>query len=203
MKKVALILIIVSFTVMVKAQKSSNEFKPFKVDLSLGFAKPSGEGAKGGILISLEPKYSINDNIAVGLRMESALMARTAIEGESADIKACGSYLATGDYYFSNKTFRPFAGLGLGFYKVYGQTVSVNSLTDDDFSIGYKATSKFGSMIRAGFEAGHFRMGLEYNLIGKSDINVGLGDLALVNVKQKNNYLGIKIGVCFGGGRVK
>jgi hypothetical protein len=41
-------------------------------------------------------------------------------------------------------------------------------------------------MLRGGFEFGHFRAGLEYNIIG-----------------ERNNYLGIKLGVCFGGGRLE
>lgn len=180
------------------AQKPN--FKPFKVDVSLGYAIPGGDGGKAGVLFAGEPKYAIRPNISVGLRMEAALMARFSgynDEGEKldADIKAAGSYVATADYYINdNYSFHPFIGAGAGIYTMAGLTVDDGTGTIDE------GGSKFGGLIRAGFEAGHFRMGFEYNLVPKRtikgyDIN---GDLA--DVDSKNSYIGIKIGVCFGGG---
>jgi len=53
-----------------------------------------------------------------------------------------------------------------------------------------QAASKFGFAPRAGFELGHFRTALEYNIAGKTgSIN--------------NNYLSIKLGFFIGGGRNK
>jgi hypothetical protein len=59
-------------------------------------------------------------------------------------------------------------------------------------------------MIRAGIEASHFRAGIEYNLVPKttftgydSNGNITSG------LTSPNSYIGIKIGVCFGGGRLK
>ncbi|MBS1602761.1 MAG: hypothetical protein JST42_08845, partial [Bacteroidetes bacterium] len=48
-------------------------FKPFKVDVSFGYAMPAGSGAKGGVLFAVEPKYAVLDQLAVGLRMEAAV----------------------------------------------------------------------------------------------------------------------------------
>lgn len=162
-------------------------FKPFKVDISLGYASPSGgQGAKGGALFAIEPKYALNDNLTLGLRLESALMVRANINSTTAettgDVKASGSYLATADYYFNTEDFRPFVGIGAGLY----QTATADlSSTGDAIATG----SKFGVAPRAGFEYKHFRMGLEYNIAGKT---------GTVN----NSYLGVKFGVCIGGGRI-
>gem|GEM_PF-4978785 len=41
-------------------------------------------------------------------------------------------------------------------------------------------------MFRGGFEAGHFRFGIEYNLVGST------------NFSPKNNYISFKVG-CFSG----
>ena len=38
----------------------------------------------------------------------------------------------------------------------------------DNGTIGAGPATKFGGMIRAGFEVSHFRLGIEYNLIGNS-----------------------------------
>jgi hypothetical protein len=56
-------------------------------------------------------------------------------------------------------------------------------------------------MIRAGVEISHFRAGIEYNLIPKTtytgfDSNGNLTE----GLTSKNSYIGIKVGVCFGGG---
>src|SRR5687767_12754395 len=116
MKKVFLIGAFMAGAFFANAQ--STTFKPFKVDVAFGYAIPGGEGSKGGVVFAIEPKYAINDNISLGLRMEAAVTARGYVDanGEtgSAEVKASGSYLATGDYYFNTNKFRPFAGLGLG-----------------------------------------------------------------------------------------
>ena len=155
-------------------------FKKFKVDVSLGYAMPqesSGSGPKAGALFVIEPKYAVMDELSVGLRMEAAVMASIDAAGEKGSAKANASYLATGDYYFSNNKFRPFAGAGAGIFTY----ASVSS--DDDFET-IPVASKFGFMARGGFEYGHLRLGVEYNFVG-----------------NKMGYLGLKIGAVIGGGR--
>lgn len=157
-------------------------FKKFKVDVSLGYAIPqesTGSGHKAGVLFVIEPKYAVLDQISVGLRMEGAAMVNVNNDGESGDAKVNASYLATGDYYFSNNKFRPFAGAGAGIYK----HASVH--VDGDSEVGdIPVSSHFGGMARAGFEYGHLRVGVEYNF-----------------VPEKSGYLGLKIGAVIGGGR--
>lgn len=165
-------------------------FKPFKVNLSLGFAMPSGSGTKGGALFALEPKYAVMDQLALGLRLEAAVMARGVVgsggQEFSGSASANLSYVATGDYYFSNKGFRPFLGAGAGIFTLANVEIDSNNPNAPD---NIPSESKFGFMTRGGFEAGHFRLGVEYNIIPQSAGGV------------KNNYLGIKIGVNIGGGR--
>ena len=181
-----------------KAQTPTGAYKPFKVDIAFGGAIPSGSGSKGGVLFAIEPKYAVMDQLSVGLRIEGAITARGFVDNEgytaSAKVAASSSYLATGDYYFSNNTFRPFAGAGVGIFQL--ASASFDQSTE---SIG--ASSKFGGMVRAGFEIGHFRMGLEYNLIGKSTETVQDGTPNPPSISSKNSYLGIKIGFFIGGGK--
>jgi len=200
MKKNFLILAfgtIVSFSAIAQ---SDSDLKPFKVDVSLGYAIPAGSGAKGGVLFAIEPKYAVMSQLAVGLRMEAAVIAR--FSGYDADgyptnthVKAAGSYLATGDYYFSdNYSFRPFAGAGAGIFTLAAAEINSN---EEAISGG----TKFGGMIRGGIEMSHFRLGVEYNIVPTTkfsgfDTN---GDPATLT--SKNSYLGIKLGVCIGGGR--
>lgn len=185
-----------------KSQESAGAaFKPFKVDVSVGYAIPGGEGAKGGVLFALEPKYAVIPSLSVGIRAEAAVVARFSGYDETGapldvSVKAAGSYLATGDYYLmSSYSFRPFVGAGVGIFSLAG--ADVNS-TSSNVSGG----SKFGGMTRIGFEASHFRFGFEYNIVPKTtfegyDEN---GDYQ-TGLTSNNNYIGIKLGVCFGGGK--
>ena len=192
-----------SFTTAVNAQFVSHNFKPFRVDVMLGYAIPSGPGAKGGVAVSLEPKYSIIDKVSVGLRMEAAITARGYVKSDgsavSADVKASGSYLFTGDYYYTNKFFRPFSGVGTGIFSLASASVSA---TAQNGTASASGGTKFGGMVRSGFDLGHFRFVAEYNLIGKStqivtdDQGVPTGTAQI-----KNSYASIKLGFFFGGGR--
>src|SRR4051812_38796300 len=115
MKKIFLVLTVgVIFSLSAIAQDKS-DLKPFKCDVSFGYAIPSGSGSKGGLLFVVEPKYSIMDSkLALGLRLEGTVVARFGGYDQDgyptdASVKFSSSYLATGDYYFTdNYKFRPF-----------------------------------------------------------------------------------------------
>lgn len=201
MKNFLAIFILSSTIALSTKGQDAVHLKPLKVDLSIGYAIPGGEGVKGGILFAVEPKYAVIPNLAIGLRMEGAIIAK--FNGYDADgnaldtkVQAAGSYLATGDYYFTdNYALRPFAGGGAGIFSIAG--IEVNS-TSGKVSGG----SKFGGMLRAGIEAGHFRIGVEYNIVPKTifegyDSN---GDYR-TGLTSDNGYVGIKIGACIGGGK--
>jgi outer membrane protein X len=204
MKKIAFSILLLSGVVFAKAQIES-PFKPFKVDASLGYAMPGGTGAKGGVLFALEPKYEVIPNLSVGLRMEIAVMVRGQIENTSSsstakvDAKAAGSYLLTGDYYFTQTKVRPFGGLGLGIYKLAAASATSDGTTTSTASAS--AGSKFGEMVRAGVELSHFRIGLEYNIVPSTKVDMVNSSGVHTTASAKNGYLGIKAGFVIGGGR--
>jgi outer membrane protein X len=178
-------------------------FQAFKVGLVSGYAIPSsGSGSKASGLLALEPQYALNDNFSLGLRLEAAYMIRVADNGangtdagSNTNLKLNASYMVTGDYYFSTNTFRPFIGTGIGLYTVHSVAVVADGSLSPDIS-----ETKFGAFPRVGFEAGRFRVAVEYNLVAKTTLNDLAGSSA---GSVNNNYLGIKIGTVFGGGRKK
>jgi len=186
MKKLIIFAVTVCIFQLANAQETktnSTVFKKFKVDISLGYASPQesgGSGTKAGVLFVVEPKYAVMDELSVGLRMEGAAMANVSKDGESGNAKANYSYVATGDFYFSNNKFRPFVGAGAGIFTFASVGLGDN---DTDFE-NLPTSSKFGFMTRAGFEYGHLRLGVEYNFVG-----------------DKMGYLGLKLGAVIGGGR--
>lgn len=181
--------------------QNESEYNPIKVDLSLGYALPSGNGAKGGVLFVFEPKYSFLNNVSVGLRVETAVMARgvessNAFSSSNTEIKASGSYILTGDYYLtSNRSFRPFVGTGVGMFRLAAATVATAGADVSELKV------KFGAMFRIGFEANWLRVGFEYNLIPDSKFTSQNG--TPTEFTYKNSYIGLKLGVCLGGKKKK
>lgn len=193
MKKVFLAIIaLVVFTTGYSQKKDG-----FRVGLDFGFVPSSGGG---GALFSLEPKYNIEDNMNIGLRIGVAGKVRNvnfSDSNSSAKASASNSYVATYDYYFNKaeKTFVPYLGAGLGYYSIanveYDDTDNSNDLNID-------ASGKMGGLIRGGFELGKFRMGLEYNLVPESTFQDITGNK---KGTVANSYFGIHLGFFVGGGK--
>lgn len=167
----------------------STDYKAFKVDVGGEYAIPSGDGAKAGIGFYLEPKYNITNNIAVGLKMETAIMAAESVAGASVDISAVNTYQFTGDYYFSNNYVRPFGGLGVGLYSLGSATFSAIDEEGNTADLTLDYGTKFGFAPRVGVLIGHFRLGLEYNVITGLESGVD------------KNYMALKLGWEIGGGK--
>ena len=194
--------VLIALFALVTFSASAQEFKPFKVNLSLGFAKPLGGTASGGFLFAVEPKYGLSDNFDVGVRLESALVARSVERNgntTTGDIAGLSSALLTGNYTIGEGGFRPFVGAGVGIFSVSsGGTVTImDGQTPQDLT--FTSQTKFGAMVRAGFKTGHFVLGVEYNAVPVSTVSTI--QASSITLDSKNSYLGIKLGFDIGGGR--
>jgi outer membrane protein X len=190
MKKPFTLAVLITVAFLTNAQtEKTRMYKPFKVDISAGFALPlGGEGTKAGGVFAIEPKYAIVDAFALGFRLEGAALARVVSSNGvdyTGDAVANASYLLTGDFYLSNHNMRPFVGAGTGSFEI--AAADINQPLPDVIPTEHK----FGFMIRGGFEVSHFRLGVEYNIVGSTDLS------------PHNNYIGFKIGGFFGGGKYK
>jgi opacity protein-like surface antigen len=175
------------------------EYKKFKVGLGLGYAVPSK--GSGGVLLYVEPMYRIQDNLTVGLRLESAALVGDIPTGATATLNASAvtSYTLNGQYYFgSGSTFRPFAGVGLGMFSVAAATTDIGG-TSVQLSA---ASTSFGFYPRVGFDMGHFNLSIDYNLIPEQTSSINLGGLGLVTSTQNLIYIGIRVGASIGGGKI-
>jgi hypothetical protein len=159
---------------------STDAYHAFKFDVQLGYAIPSsggGNGTKAGVTFTLEPQYRLSSDLAVGLRLEGAGLGYENDLGKT-QVSLLESYCATGEYYFSDNTFRPFVGAGIGLF-----AQSSLKASDGNATLVPSATN-FGFFPEVGFEAGHFRLTADYDVAGNG-----------------NNYLAFKIGAFFGGGK--
>lgn len=187
---------------LVAFSATAQEYKPFKVNVSLGYAKPFNSGVSGGFLVAVEPKYGVSDNFDIGLRLEGAFVARgVKYNGNTTtgDVGSYASYLLTGNYMFGDGSVRPFLGAGVGLYTIgaAGSVVISNNGTTND-NINFVTDNKFGGMVRAGIKAGHFVAGVEYNAIPTSSNKTTSG----LTITSENAYLGIKVGFDIGGGKM-
>lgn len=177
---------ILLFAVAANAQ----DFKPFKLSIGLGYAVLSDGG--GGILFEVEPAYRLSDEIALGLRLGSAVMAKAIGENE-ASASGQASYTVNAQYYLSNNTFRPYIGAGVGIFSIASAAVSGTGS-----STAVAGESKIGFYPRIGFDLGHFNVNIDYNLVSASDAqDFNSGE----TIEVKNSYIGIRIGGYFFGGR--
>ena len=187
MRKVLLVALAIA---MISASSVFGQsYKPFKVGLGLLYAVPSGEGAGGGIGFYFEPKYNVNDKFDVGFLIEKALLVQLATDFTKETVSALASYSITGDYMLGTGKVRPFIGTGIGMYNLGsmdGITVDQNNnVVPGKITLG----TKFGFSPRVGINLSHFQIELQYHLIMGQDADL-----------ISKNYLGIKMGIEFGGG---
>ena len=194
MKKAFVLMVLVA---VFSTDSFSQDFKKFKVGIGLGYGVPS-EGS-GGILLYLEPMYRIQDQLSVGLRIESAAFLGKPISGTPYITSAfgVGSYTVNGQYYFGNSTFRPFVGAGLGMYILAAASTDIAGT-----SVNIQAAATvFGFYPRVGFDLGHFNFSIDYNLIPQQSTDITIGGLGTTQTTSNYSYIGIRIGGSFGGGK--
>ncbi|HWS61069.1 MAG TPA: outer membrane beta-barrel protein [Flavobacterium sp.] len=197
MKKIILLVLLTLAVVNSYSQEKGR----FRVGLDLGYVPASGGG---GGLVSLEPKYNINDNMNVGLRLGGASVVRDLVTNDNdeytAKVAGIGSFVGTYDYYFhksgSGSSLAPYIGAGLGYYSL--ANVEVDDSNVDSGELDPAVSGVFGGLIRGGLEWAGFRMGLEYNFLPDSDIENLNGDIVGT---ASNSYVGISIGFFVGGGK--
>lgn len=177
---VSVVLVLTVFTV------TAQEFRTFKVGVHAGYAIPSTGG--GGLAFAIEPAYRLSDQIAVGLRYESAATVSTT--GGSSQVSFNGSYTVNGNYYFSDNDFRPFAGMGLGWF--IPASISTAGVTATPSGV-------FGFYPRVGFDYKHLNVLVDYNLSGKSELVTTFGATS-TTTEFKTSYISLKVGFTFGGG---
>lgn len=183
--------------VLVITSAQAQDYKKFKVGIGIGYGVPS-EGS-GGVLLYLEPMYRVMDQLAVGLRIESAAFLGQPISGTPYTTSAfgVGSYTLNGQYYFSNNNFRPFVGAGFGMFTTAAASADIGGT-----SVNINAsTSVFGFYPRVGFDLGHFNLSIDYNIIPAQSTQVDLGAFGIQTQTSNYSYIGLRIGASIGGGK--
>jgi hypothetical protein len=196
MKKIILIttVVLLSFSYTQAQRKGA-----FRAGLDIAII-PATKGF--GLGFTLEPKYNIKQNMSVGLRFGSSGIVKDIKQTSNTNSGTVSTHsyvYGTYDYYFSSGTsFVPFVGGGLGYSS--NSNVMVVDLNNNNSS-NTKSQGGFSGLVRAGFEAGKFRLGVEYNILPESLLlNEATG---IYTGNTSNSYLGINVGFYVGGGKWK
>lgn len=169
MKNIFSIASLVLISYCLSAQAPS--YTDFEFDLPrIGVVVPEEGVYDGGISLGAELRYNVKDNISVGLRSEISFLGNAEIDSddENFDLGAFKTAMATADYYFSTTSSRRFfAGIGIGNFQT--ATLEIRDGQGTINEIG--GSSSFGLMPRAGFEFGHLRIEVQYNIpFGEEDV---------------------------------
>lgn len=198
MKKLLTILILLLFVHTAYSQ----EAEKFRFQMDLGLAAPKDGGI--GALANFEPQILVRKNLALGLRMGVAGLAKDVVYYEIpndylGELSANASVSGTANYYFNygKGKVAPYIGAGFGYYALSNIDIDQTNIDADEVR-DLKANFAWAPMVRAGVELGKFRIGAEYNFVPKSDLqNIG-GE---VIGQAINEYFGFTLGYFVGGGK--
>ncbi|MFN6090378.1 MAG: hypothetical protein ACK47E_16655 [Cyclobacteriaceae bacterium] len=182
-----------------KVEYDGQNFRKLRLGFGLGYADlhaSDGQSTKGAIVLYAEPSYRIRNEMAIGIRLE--LVGSSTYKVSSQGI--------TGQYYFSNRNFRPFAGVGLSLFQ--------SRFSDSNYVTYLKYYSSdeqmaIGIYPRIGFDAGHFSCTIDWNFVSPAPATINNFDIlnGINNQSYRGfvngSYLSIKGGVFIGGGRKK
>jgi outer membrane protein W len=180
----------------------SQQAGKFRYQMDLGTAVPKDGGI--GAIVNLEPQVLVRNNLALGMRVGVAGLAKDIVyydipDDYDGEIGANISVLGTANYYFNFGSGRvaPYIGAGFGYYSLSNLDIEESNYHDDDFE-NLTADFAWAPMIRAGVELNKFRIGVEYNFVPKSDLQNVRGD---VIGQATNEYFAFTLGFFVGGGR--
>lgn len=174
----------------------------FRFQMDLGAAVPKDGGI--GALVNLEPQILVKENLAVGLRLGVAGLAKDVTyynipDDYDGEIAANASITGTVNYYFNkgNSRVAPYIGAGFGYFALSNIDIEDTGIDEDEIG-DLEATFAWAPMVRAGVELGKFRIGAEYNFVPNSDLQNVSGQ---VIGEAINQYFGFTLGFFVGGGR--
>ena len=155
-----------------------------------------------GILFNIEPNIDISKNSVIGLRFGVSINSQKFETNRDSQFfidekndNAVISFVSTFDHYLNEKRYRPYLGLGIGYYLL--SSIDVTTFANENVLEG-TIKNQLGLLLRGGLELGNTRFGLEYNLIPKANIEI-LNNQEVGNVS--NSYFGVSVGFQLGYGK--
>lgn len=167
-------------------------FEKYRFGFGGGFAVPTGESSRFGVLAYIDSSYPVNNALRLGVRAEWILMSLGLPDGRKYGTPMRAGYTANAKYYLNTGDHRFFCGGGLGFYRLgpvrYIDETSGGLLGYDKVAITL-AETRFGFYPSIGFENRTLAISLDYNFIPSTAVTEP-GN----NARIKNGFFGIHVG---------
>ncbi len=195
------------------AHAQARNYQPVRVDLTVYGGYGTADANAWGIGAALEPKFNVTDNLAAGFRLEGAAFVTQKVSvgpagsGQaeiSQGARAVSAYLLKADWYFTTSSVRPFAGLGLGLYRIAGGSQEVSGGGTVSVAQRAEAFSGFGFCPQLGVNFGGFRLAATYHVITGGDqvvVTNAVGTTPGTEVKLSKNFFAFEIGGTIAGKR--
>lgn len=193
--------ILILGTASAPAFADSEHYEDVRVDVgvsgsSVRIAKRNGTG------MSVEIKGMANDNLAIGGRVEFAVMFGGVIGNEEEvplDISMAASGILKAEYLLGLGMFRPFVGLGAGGYTISSQTIAAGP---DHSGIRSETGRYFGVAPQIGFDLGRVRVAATYNAIlgAQLELQQTVGNVERTR-RLSQSYLSLELSFQFAGGK--
>ncbi len=193
------------------ALAQARNYQPVRVDLTIYGGYGTADANAWGIGAALEPKFNVTDNLAAGFRIEGAAFITQDVNvgpagsGEvaiSQGARAVSAYLVKADWYFTTSSARPFAGLGLGLYRIGAGSQDISGT--GAISQRAESFSGFGFCPQLGVNFGGFRLAATYHVItggSQTVVTQAIGTTPATEVKLSKNFFAFEIGGTIGGNR--
>ena len=127
----SLIVLLSLLLIVLAGSSQAQDLKPFQLYLTTGGQRALSDG-EFELTGTLEPAYRITDRISAGLRFQAAWFNRNFVAtvqeissfetisetGTETELTFGTSFTFYGKYYFTNTSFRPYAGMGFGILRI-------------------------------------------------------------------------------------
>jgi hypothetical protein len=181
------------------ASAEAEHYEPVRVDAGMT-GSTVGVSDRNGVGFVAEIKVNAHDNIAVGGRVEIAVMFGGLVGDEALPFGMAAAALLKGEYLLGTGPVRPFAGVGAGLYSIGSHTI----VSDPNGNNGISTTSGryFGVAPEIGLDLGRLRLAATYNaILGTSvEYRQTTGGIEYRETFSQS-YLSLEASFRFGGGR--
>lgn len=203
MRAIALIAVLVSLVGTRAAHAESEHFEQIRADGGLGMSKAALED-RGGISLIAEVKAMVHDDLAIGGRVEIAMIYGGVVGMDELplDFTLAGSGLVKAEFYLPGSQpylVRPFVGLGVGAYTIGSHQIQSGPNTD---GIATAIGRYVGAAPQVGVDLGRLRLALTYNAIlgATLEIHDQVGTAEEIT-RVSQNFWTLELSFRFAGGR--
>lgn len=183
-----------------EARADAEHYENVRVDFGLT-GSTVGISGRNGTGMAVELKGMAHDNLAIGARVELAVMFGGVVGQDRAPlgVAIAASGLLKAEYLVGHGVLRPFVGLGAGGYTIGSQSIEAGPNRD---GISSSTGRYFGVAPQIGIDIGRVRVAATYNAIlgAYLELHQTIGTVEETTTLSQN-YLSLELAFQFAGGR--